>query len=289
MNKNIGQTGVFAALALLFIAPVAAFAATSPISAKATYVEGSVSVLSAADDTTRAVQVGTGFAEGDKVTTSDDGIVEITFDTGDIIRLDNGTDLTIASLHRDEKGSTFSIFELAIGRVKSAVTKLVDKASRFEYHTRAAVCGVAGTPPFVVEANDKQTDVDLLGKKGDPGKVYVQSTGGNKKRVFLIALTRTIVRFGEDPMDPFPISAERMRMFKKFLFEFEKKKGKKLTDDEIAMMKSLARRVSLPRPPDPGESKTLEDLERMYDQGRGIYISDPEPALTRGSIKIDLR
>ncbi|MGK7344224.1 MAG: FecR family protein [Candidatus Nitrospinota bacterium M3_3B_026] len=281
-----------AAAVLVFLSAPAAIAA--PIGTKAVYVEGTVTVFSVVDKKTHPVKVGTEFAEGDEVTTAAASELEIEFDTGDLIRLDENTELVIKSLNRNEAGSTSSVFGMALGRVKAAVSKLADEESRFELHTKTAICGVAGTPPFVVEAKDDQTNVDLLGEPGAPGKVYVQgATGPGQKVVFLTALTRTIVRMGEDPLEPFPVTPERLRQLKKLLrFEFEKLTGRAPTPDEEMMMESLARRLSLPRPADPSNPDTLEDLERQYDQGRVFEdggVAGPEQSITRGKIKINLK
>lgn len=285
-----GSLTAVAALALFS----AASALAAPIGAKAVYVEGTVTVFSVVDKKTHPVKVGTEFAEGDKVTTAAASELEIEFDTGDLIRLDENTEMTIKSLSRSGEGSTSSIFGMALGRVKASVSKLADGKSKFEFHTKTAICGVAGTPPFVVEATEDQTNVDLLGEPGAPGKVYVQgATGPGQKVVFLTALTRTIVRMGENPLDPFPVTPERLRTLKKLLrFEFEKLTGRATAPDEEMMMESLARRLSLPRPVDPSDPDTLEDLERQYDQGRVFEDggdAGPEQSITRGKIKIDLR
>lgn len=202
-----------AALAVFLLCSVTAnaFAATSPIGAKAVHVEGDARVISAKTAKESKIAVGSLIEAGDRIKTARNGIVEVEFDNGDLIRVDVDSDMIVQSLHRDEKGSSFSIFNLVLGRVKSAVSKLVTAESKFEYHTKAAICGVGGTPPFVVEFRADKVNVDLLGKPGDSGFVYVQGFDPAKTMVTLFAGTNTIAKFGQAPMQPSPISQERIQ------------------------------------------------------------------------------
>ncbi|MDH5637151.1 MAG: hypothetical protein OEZ04_01520, partial [Nitrospinota bacterium] len=67
-------------------------------------------------------------------------------------------------------------------------------------------------PPFVVEVVGNTTNVDLLGKKGAPGRVYVRGTDPSKKIVYLSALQRTVARFGQPPKSAFQIKPTRLKM-----------------------------------------------------------------------------
>jgi len=197
---------------LTALSPPSSFAATTPIGAKAVYVEGVAHVSSVKEKSGRRVELNSTFTEGDRVKTEADGIVEIEFDTGDLVRVDKDTEMVVRSLKRDESGSAFSIFNLVIGRVKSAVGKLATKDSKFEYHTKTAIAGVAGTPPWVLSFHENTTEIDLLGQKGDKGFVYVQGLDPKKTLVTLSPGTRTIVRLGMAPLKPFPIEPDRLEM-----------------------------------------------------------------------------
>jgi len=113
----------------------------------------------------------------------------------------------------NDKGSTTSIFGLLVGRVKSSVKKLLDKDSKFEYQTKAALAGVAGTPPWFFSFIGGLAEVDLTGDQGDPGSVYVEGSDPNQSRVSLFPGFRTTVGFGGAPSNPFQISGERLRQF----------------------------------------------------------------------------
>lgn len=196
----------------LLLFPASAWSA-SPIKAKAVLVEGEATVFPIVDSKSYAIVIGTKFREGDRIKTSENGVVEIEFDTGDLIRIDKSTDMVIKALHRNKKGSTTSIFSLLVGRVKSAVTKLVDDESKFEYHTKAAIAGVAGTPPFIVGFVGGIANIDLLGETGDKGKVFVQGTDSARSRVDISPGFRTTVNIGFAPKDAFKISTQRLNNF----------------------------------------------------------------------------
>jgi len=204
------------------------YALAVPIGAKAVYVEGDARVLSSRTAKETRIAVGSHIEEGDRIKTARNGIVEVEFDNGDLIRVDVDTDMTIRSLHRDEKGSSFSIFNLVIGRVKSAVSKLATAESKFEYHTKAAICGVSGTPPFVVEFRDDKIDVDLLGNPGDKGSVYVQGFDPAKTMVSLLAGMHTTAKPGQAPSRPAPIPPARLQKLNRNIpFSAKAKEGGK--------------------------------------------------------------
>ncbi len=262
--------------------------AATPIKAKAVYVEGSVNVISTKDNKSRLVKTGDLFVEGDKIVTEKDGVVEIKFDTGALIRIDVDTQMIVTSLHRNDSGSTFSIFNLIAGRVKSAVTKLVDDKSKFEYQTKAAISGVSGTPPFIVEALGAITNIDLFGGEGDEGALYVIGFDPAKTMITLFPGHRTIIRRGQASGEPFKILPKRRQKlnieipFKSLSIE----QSKKIT------MHGLERRISIPRPERDGVSYDGEELETQYDQGPGVSAGNTgglEQILIPGSASITIR
>ncbi len=200
---------------ILFLLLLAAGVVTSmaaPIGATVIHQEGSASVFSTAVGKRLPLRMGDRIAEGDRIRTGRNGNVEIEFDTGSVIKIDAGTDLVVKSLRRDNKGSTFSIFGLLFGRVKSAVRKLVSSESRFEYQTKAVVAGVAGTPPWVITVlPNGAAEVDLLGAKGDKGAVFVQGLDPQKTLINLTPGTGTRIFTGAPPAPPTPISPARFQ------------------------------------------------------------------------------
>ncbi len=303
-RKNIGPVvSGFLIASFTFLSPASLFAATTPIGAKAVYVEGSVYVLSVKDKQMRRVKVGSKFVMGDRVRTKSDGIVEIEFDTGDLIRIDRDTDMVIRSLHRDEKGSTFSIFNLIVGRVKSAVDRLTTKDSKFEYHTKTSISGVAGTL-FIVESRKDLTSVDHLGKKSVPGAVYVQGFDPAKTMVMVFAGNRTTVRPGAPPLKPFPISRERLQMLKKTMPFKTKPEGKKKVKEkkeapastgEQLVTSTISQSISTPKQPKPEEAQSVDSTNTQSTSGQGAVgqygetggVSPQQPA--KFNIRINLQ
>ncbi|VAX17149.1 hypothetical protein MNBD_NITROSPINAE01-723 [hydrothermal vent metagenome] len=208
MARILKTVSLAFAMFLLLLVPSKSWSDT-PIKAHAVYLEGDVKVFSFKNSKMRSVEKNDPFYEGDRIVTGADGVVEIELDTGDLIRVDKGSDMVIKALHRTAQGSSQSVFSLLLGKVKSAVNKLVDDQSKFEYHTKAAVAGVAGTPPFIVAVTGSSTNIDLLGEQGDHGSVYVKGTDPNATRVNLPPGFRTNVAFGRAPTNPFAISNER--------------------------------------------------------------------------------
>ncbi|MDH5639455.1 MAG: FecR domain-containing protein, partial [Nitrospinota bacterium] len=196
------------------------------------------------------------FQEGDTIKTGANGTLEIKYDTGNLTRFDKNTTMEIRSLRRDNKGSTFSVFGLILGRIKSSVHKLATGDSKFEIHTKSAIAGVAGTPPFIVQVIDGQTLVDLLGNPGDPGSVYVQGMDPNKTIVYLFAGFRTIVMFGLPPQDPFSIGADRLNMLRGLL-QFLQQQGyldSGQTTGNLIVVEFIAGKISVYIAPNPTNS-----------------------------------
>lgn len=272
MNSGRGLTDVVVLALCVLLCAGQALAA--PIGAKATYVSGDVSAFRLGDVKSVPVIKGLAFAEGDKIKTSADGVVEVQLDNGNLIRLDKSGELIIKSLNRNESGSTFSIFGLTFGRVKSAVSKLVSNESKFEYHTKAAICGVGGTPPFVVEADAENTRVDLLGYPADPGTVYVSGFDPDKKRVLLRPMTRTTVRLGDAPLDPFPVDEERLNFLNRVIpFHL----GMTQEPHEV-VMQSLVIKTTITAPQNPADFSSMEKLDTQYGQSSGGANAGGGPA-----------
>ncbi len=275
-----------------------AHAANTPIVATATFVKGKVDLISVREKRKLAVKTGRKFTAGDRIITSRNGVVEVTFDNNNVIRLDNSADLVIRSLHRNERGSTFSIFNMAFGRVKSLVSRLFSDESKFEYQTKAAIAGVAGTPPFVLDVTEDSTSVDLLGRKGDKGSIYVSGFDKKKTKVTLLPGFRTIVQSNQPPMKPFRIDGARFNE----LNNLKTKSGSEETPPPSTpspganiLINSIAGKISVPRTPRENISPGLEELENHYDQGSGLLPNDPResrkpfPGLYRGKATVTLK
>lgn len=269
-------------LAVFVFAHPGSALADTPIGAKAVYVEGVSHVISVKDGKRRRVKVNTPFQEGDRLTTSQNGVVEIRFDTGNLIRVDKGADMVIRSLHRNDRGSTFSVFGLLVGRVKSAVSKLISSESKFEYHTRTAICGVAGTPPFIVAFQGNKTFVDLLGKKGEEGALRIQGLDPAKSIVTVLSGFRTVINPSQPPEIPRPITPQRFRQLNRAMpFKAEIKRLEK----EPAEKKEPEKKEEEEKPaekkkdePEPGDKKKKEEPQAKAEPGKKEPAAPQPPA-----------
>ncbi len=300
--------GWLAMAACLWLAPTSAYAAS--ITATAIHVEGDVKVIAAADAKTSRVDVGRNFYEGDRIITGASSALEIEFSTKDRIRLGESSDLTIKSLRRKSGGATKSIFGLLMGRVRSIVSSLATEDSQFEYQTRVAIVGVAGTD-FVTELPDDRTlNVYVLpkGKTGKPrgggsgagfcqdsslwqsGRVYVKGRDPAKTMLYVNSCFMTTVSLGQAPDKPVLIPDSSLYDFTTNLPFSVKEEA---PSNEM-MMDNVARRVSVPLI-DPGvqDSSSLR-LDNQMDQGSGLSNrsghngSPSNNASVRGSITIQI-
>jgi len=305
---EVVKTSVFvwlAAVACLWFAPASAYAAS--ITATAIHVEGDVKVIAAADAKTSRVDVGRDFYEGDRIITGPSSALEIEFSTKDRIRLGESSDLTIKSLQRKSGGATKSIFGLLMGRVRSIVSKLATEDSQFEYQTRVAIVGVAGTD-FVTELPDDRTlNIYVLpkGKTVKPGgeagycqdsalwqsgKVYVKGRDPGKTVLYVDSCFMTTVLLDQPPQQPVIIPDAKLYDFTTNL-PFSVKET--APSDEM-MMDNIARRVSVPLI-DPGvRDDSQQRLDNHMDQGYGLSSRAGHNGLSnndasvRGSITIQI-
>lgn len=229
-------------LSVFLLSLFSSYASASSIVAKAVAVEGKATRTSPEGNRSAGIVVGDTFSAGDTIKTSVGAIVEIEFDTGSLMLIGSDTQMTIKNLDRKKDGTTRSVFGLLFGRIKTSVVKLLTRNSLFEYHTKAAVCGVAGTPPFVVEyqREQEQTNIDLLGKPGQKGAVYVQGRDRARTRVDVLPGQHSSVRLGKAPLKPVPIPPARFRSLTKGLLfrtkpdlNTEAEGGDKTADGEI--------------------------------------------------------
>jgi len=187
-------------------------------------VDGDISVIRKGTTDKIPATVGMKLSAGDQIETGGDAEAEVLYDDGNVTVIDENTNITITELSIGEDKDTTSILDLAIGTVKNSVTKIAGARVKFEVHTKSAVAGVTGTPPWVVTARlgDKgriETSVDLLGTRGQSGGVSVRGlTGkGMGQIVMLRPATRTIIRQNFAPRKPFRIDIGRLNILTKKL------------------------------------------------------------------------
>ncbi|MDH5509278.1 MAG: FecR domain-containing protein [Nitrospinota bacterium] len=221
--KGIGISGPSTLLMAFAILLIPAIGQAAPMAAKAVRVTGGVSYISFQDRGEYDVKVGTGMAEGDRIKTGPGGFVEIRFDNGNRIQLSENTDMTIRSSRMESGGGFTSVFGLALGKVRSLVSRFSPGSSKFEYHTKTAVAGVAGTD-FVTEVpepdittvavlppgmEDEDNPMNMQGSAicGRPelqgkSKVYVQGRDDSQTMIHLTSCLMTIVGDRRAPAQP---------------------------------------------------------------------------------------
>lgn len=259
------------ALLVVFLASAAHGA---PIDAVVVHLEGDAFVISSVKGGRVSLTMGDHVYEGDRISALAGASVEIKFDTGSVIKIGEKTDMVVKSLRRNDSGSTFSIFGLLAGRVKSAVGKLFGGDSKFEYHTKAAVAGVAGTPPFVVEFDPvgNRMGVDLLGKQGQSGAVFVQGFDPAATLINLGPGARTFITPGAPPAPPSPISSQRFRRLNQGMPFVSNPTLNKATTGETTTDSALKQGAPLVEP-EPEEKK---EEPKPEEKGEEPPVEEPQ-------------
>ena len=129
--------------------------AEGPAAMTATFVEGAVTVRPAGAEAPKPLAVGDVLHAGEMVETSSAARAEITFSNGSLLRLGEGSRMTLGG--EDPAGSRFSA-RLFVGNVWAKVRKLLASNEIFQVETENGVAGVRGTE-FRVEASPATEDV----------------------------------------------------------------------------------------------------------------------------------
>ena len=283
-------------LALIMAAPSVALAA--PIGATAIYVRGVAHVTSAKTSKKTRIRKGATFEAGDKIVTSRTGIVEIKFDNGNKVRIDRNSNLLVKRLERDSSGSTFSVFNLFFGRVKSAVGRLATASSKFEYHTKAAIAGVAGTPDWVLEYRGDTLKTYLLGQPGDEGSIFIRGFDPKRTLRKITAGTWSSTRVGLPPMPPKAMSAFiRRQLNRNIPFSSatgdEGKKGG--SQGQKIVKDNITRRVSSPKAASLDESQGQRGVNYMTTPQQGAIGQESQtgdqnaPPVATFNVKINFK
>lgn len=297
MEKQFNLAAIFfcfiASLALLY--PDKVFA--DDFGGNVVEVEGNVTVTSRGGDKKTVVD-GFRIKPGDTVETASASFAEIHFDDGNVTVMDENSRLTIKTLSTSKGKGKQSVIGLSFGKIKNSVVKLVRKKSKFEVHTKSSVMGVTGTPPWVVGAFPSKTggkfvtEVDLLGKPGDKGGVFVRGSDPKSPEVILKAGTRTIVEMGMPPVSPFAIDMGRFQNLNTLMplrtlkGAIERKKSAdKASEHQLMDLVNthITRQLSLVEDQNPGESITGEETESQLSLGDNQITGTGEGATPTGS------
>ncbi|MBI5508624.1 MAG: FecR domain-containing protein [Deltaproteobacteria bacterium] len=149
-------------------------AAAAPDSGgKLTLVKGQAFTTAAGGSEAKAAQ-GDSVAPGTKIRTGKDGLVEVTFTDGSLLKIQAGSSLVLSGAKRQKKKNVVVLF---FGRVWSKVTKSGGETN-YEINTPNAVCGVRGTEFDTVVADDGSARVRVTS-----GTVGVAGDGSGERAV----------------------------------------------------------------------------------------------------------
>ena len=304
-NNGIMKRAISSFTTAFLTLAFASAAHAAPIAATAVEVKGAVTATDPRG-VIRPLATGGSLREGDRIVTGKGASTEIEFDGGDRVRLGESSDMTIKSLARENSQST-SIFSLAVGKARSLVTGLT-KGSKFEYQTRTAICGVAGTD-FVVEADDAgktlvyvmpdssayegaEPGADVCSNSANwgDGVAYVRSAGGGET-VFVQSCFWSEVSPGLAPTKPITVPDDMLFGAGRGLpFLMLPQRSSQKT-----MLENIERNVSLPLKSADSVGPSLQKLDTHYDQGSGASSTGggsgsapPAPPLVHGTITINI-
>jgi hypothetical protein len=146
--------------------------AKEPGAARIQLIQGSANVYRAASAKIVAARVGMPVGVGDTLRSQEESFVEVLFDNGEVIRLDENSVLAIDRLDSQNAESS-----LPVGRVWVNMKKIVSHRS-FDVSTPTAVAAIRGTIYNMRAGEDQSVDVSVY-----DGKVAVGPSAGLKKKL----------------------------------------------------------------------------------------------------------
>ncbi len=278
--------------ALLGITIIAVFAYgvfAADFTAELADVSGDVEVTQKSTGKTVKAFKGMKIYPGDTIETMEGASAEILYGDGNVTRMDEDTELDIKELSISSDRSKRSIIKLGVGKIKNSVSKLMHRRSKFEVHTKSAVAGVTGTPPFTVgfvpsdrSGQKGKMEVDLLGKSGQEGSVTVRGTDAAATAVKLTPGTRTVAVTGLNPIKPFKISPTRLNKLQKsmqIITPPEKREEKRQEmEKEIEKVVVESEKKEKAEGEGEGEEETESEGEKEGEgEQEGEQEGEPEP------------
>lgn len=145
----------------------------------------------------------------DKIKTLRDSFCEFIFDTGEILRLEEQSEVSLKANRQ------ISIF-VSIGKSLMNIDfKTANK--KFNVYTPTSILGIRGTE-FVVEVIDKSvTEVAVFS-----GKVSVKSSD-TKEEVLVPAKKQTFVEKNKPPVEPFALTEKVIKYYETQVLAFQKR------------------------------------------------------------------
>jgi len=191
----------------------------------ATLVEfnGDVTLQHRGEDLWLPVDTDIPVEEGDRLRTGEDGSAEILMDDGSVVRMEEGTEITLEELAADcQDQRILSTMALWFGRILCTVQKLVHRESRFQVRTPTLVAAVRGTDFVVESTTEEETDVGVF--EGDVAVLGLDQQGRTiQDSEILVSRDRqvSVARFRR-PGRPIPLK-KRMLAHRKRIERLRKK------------------------------------------------------------------
>ncbi len=170
--------------------------------AKVKRIEGKVSVLKKGAEKWRDARVNMPLSVGDAVYSRQESFVEIVYNSGAIVRMDEETKVTIESAN--EKGTKTST---PIGNVWTNMRKLITSKKSFELESPTATAAIRGTVFHMNTKKDSSTDVSVY-----KGKVAVGPSKPQMKKKATQPTGRHEVQGPTEVPGPYEVSLDQWRM-----------------------------------------------------------------------------
>lgn len=176
--------------------------------------------------------------EGDTIISQDNGRIEAVLNDGSTIILVSQTGIELTeSVYDQAKGIRSSLVNMALGKVRFLVTKLVDfKRSEFKVKTETAIAGVRGSD-FIVRTSPGFTEISALAKTS----LEVTSVLSPDKPTILSDYEKTFVEKGALPSPVVKIPAEEINRIQN---EFPASPGSKLSEGSVIISKFSGKNVT---------------------------------------------
>jgi len=162
-------------------------------------LSGTVEMQAAGAGVWSPAREGIVLADGSRIRTASDAAATLTFFNGSEVRIDPGTELTVAHVEGSESEPTVIVLQQWIGKTWNRVTKLADTGGHYEIQTPSATALVRGTV-FT-------TEVDADGNTRVTTMEGLVSVSAQDTEVFVPAGSQTTVNNGSAPAEPVSASA----------------------------------------------------------------------------------
>jgi len=190
----------------------AVFTLAPSLHSKATLTElsGVVEIQKIGDSEWYPAMLNMPLEEGDRIRTGKDSSAEITFDNGQVVKIEDDSDLTLSSVLFSEDREEIKLKAL-VGKILANVKKALGKKSKLELHTPTAVIAVRGTE-YVAEVKEDVTDVAVF--DGNVSVNYYKESGEVSPEEVIVKVNEQVsIRLRQRPTKPYAITP-RMLSYK---------------------------------------------------------------------------